>query len=266
MYPLIHQNIFSIPLNHTPQRIISLVPSQTEWLFDLGLGDRIIGITKFCVHPDDLIKTKEIIGGTKNINIEKIISLKPDLIIANKEENVKDQVEALQKYSPVYVSDVNNYEDACVMMLQIGLLNGRGMIAEAWLREMDDKFSKLLTQIEISSALNFKTAYLIWRKPYMAASGGTFISDMLKRCGLQNVFSHLTRYPEITVKDLQNSHCQLLLLSSEPYPFQQKHMQELQSHLPNTRILLVDGEMFSWYGSRLLQAPAYFMELIRQFS
>ncbi len=263
MYRIIHQNNFSIPYDHAPLRIVSLAPSQTEFLHDLELGDRVAGITKFCIHPAAWHQTKASIGGTKNVAIEKVIELRPDLIIANKEENVKEQVEALAAFAPVYVSDVSTLDDACEMMLQVGLLNGKGMVAEIWIREIAEKFNELETQVKTAiSSGTLSAAYLIWRKPYMAAGGDTFIDDMLTRCGLRNAFGHLTRYPQVTTEDLQKSNCQLLLLSSEPYPFQQKHMEELQSHLPNTKILLVDGEMFSWYGSRLLKAPAYFNQLL----
>ncbi len=246
----------TIALDKTPQRIISLVPSQTELLFDLGLKDEVIGITKFCVHPEEWFRTKTRVGGTKQMRIDTIHQLQPDLIIANKEENVKEQIEELEKQYPVWISDVNNLEDAYEMIEQLGLMTDKKQAAEKIITTIKENFDRLPTQ---NSEL--KTAYLIWRNPFMTAGGDTFIHSMLNAAGFENIFADKTRYPEITVEDLPIAHCQLLLLSSEPFPFQQKHIDELQPLLPGTKIVLVDGEMFSWYGSRLQYAPAYFEKL-----
>ncbi len=245
-------------LLYPPKRIISLVPSQTELLYDLGLEAETVGITKFCVHPQGWFKTKDRIGGTKTVSIKKIHQLKPDLIIANKEENVKAQIEALAFDHPVWLTDVNNLQDALKMIADIGQLTGKNEEAISLIDEISKAFDTL-----IPNKQPVKTAYLIWRKPYMAAGGDTFINDMLLRCGFQNVFAAKTRYPEISIADLQTTNCKLLLLSSEPYPFKQKHIDELSSQLPDTKIVLADGEYFSWYGSRLLKAPAYFHKLIK---
>jgi hypothetical protein len=300
------------------KRIISLVPSQTELLFDLGLNDEVIGITKFCVHPNEWFRNKTKIGGTKTVNIELVKSLKPDLILANKEENVKEQIEELALIAETYTSDISNLEDALQMIEDVGKLVGKEEKANVLVKEIRMKFDELKMfneQYSISNAqlnnndistnqpinqstyqtinqstfqqLNLstnkpQTAYLIWRDPYMAAGGDTFINDMLVRCGFQNIFKHINRYPEIVIEQSSNatlvnyhlssvnfknnhqltSSCQLLLLSSEPYPFKQKHIDELQQQLSGTKILLVDGEMFSWYGSRLLLAVEYFRKLI----
>ncbi len=270
------------------QRIISLVPSQTELLFDLGLNAEVIGITKFCVHPNDWFKTKTRVGGTKTINIQKVAELKPDLVIANKEENVKEQIEELQKIAPVYVSDISTLEDALQMIKDVGRLVGKDEKAKYLVSEIKAGFEELATINTQYSTINaqtnadtlstnqlsqpnqpnqLNTAYLIWKDPYMAAGGNTFINDMMKRCAFKNVFENVTRYPEITISQLSSpdsyrDNCQLLLLSSEPYPFKQQHIDELQQQLPTTKIVLADGEMFSWYGSRLLYAAEYFKKLI----
>jgi len=244
------------------QRIISLVPSQTELLYDLGLDGEVIGITRFCVHPEKWFRTKTRIGGTKNINIEKILSLKPDLVIANKEENVKEQIEALQPFTKVYVSDVANLIDAKNMILQVGALVAKNEKAVFLAEQIEKKFSKL----ESFHNNEIPAAYFIWRNPYMVAGGDTFINDMMYYCGFKNVFEDRLRYPEINVNDLQALDCKVLLLSSEPFPFKQKHVDELQPLLPDIKILLVDGEMFSWYGSRLLHAPDYFTRLKKNLS
>jgi ABC-type Fe3+-hydroxamate transport system substrate-binding protein len=242
------------------QRIISLVPSQTELLYDLGLNEEVVGITKFCVHPDEWFQSKTRIGGTKNINIEKIISLKPDLVIANKEENIKEQVDPLKQFTELYISDVSNLADAKQMILEVGELVHRKEKAIALIEAIEGKFDEL-GLIDIHKV---PAAYFIWRDPYMVAGGDTFINDMMNACGFKNVFKDKDRYPEIDIKQLEATDCKALLLSSEPFPFKQKHIDELQPLLPGVKIILVDGEMFSWYGSRLIHAPAFFKQLMQR--
>ncbi len=249
-------------LQFTPKRIVSLVPSQTELLHNLGLEEETIGITKFCVHPAKWFKTKTKVGGTKKINIELVKVLKPDLIIANKEENVKAEVEELAEHFPVWVTDVNNAEDALQMIDDIGELTRKKTTAEKLITEIKENFSKLADSLQLQTKISeLRTCYLIWRNPYMTIGGDTFINDMLSKCGFKNIFEEQKRYPEVTISELQAKHCELLLLSSEPFPFKQKHIDELQYELPNCKIILVDGEMFSWYGSRLLLAAEYFLQL-----
>jgi ABC-type Fe3+-hydroxamate transport system substrate-binding protein len=255
-----------ITLNKTPQRIISLVPSQTELLFDLGLTEQVIGITKFCVHPDEWFQTKTRIGGTKQLKIEIIKQLRPDLIIANKEENVKEQVEELQNYFPVWISDVNNLDDAYEMIEQIGLITNKQDQATKILFQIKENFAGLETcNLPAGQAGSKLTAcYLIWQNPYMTIGGDTFINSLLEAAGFENMFVNKKRYPEVTIDELIKLNPEILLLSSEPFPFKQKHADELQAQLPNTKIVIVDGEMFSWYGSRLLKAPAYFKQLLNE--
>ncbi len=243
----------------TPRRIVSLVPSITELLYTLQLDDQVTGITKFCVHPESWFRQKTRVGGTKNIRPGVIHELQPDLIIANKEENVKEQVDELAKKYPVYITDVNNLNDALEMIEQIGTITGTPAKATSLISEINSAFNHLQTTNNKP-----QTGYLIWRNPYMTIGNDTFIHDMLLRCGLQNIFDNTTRYPAIDTWQLKQ--CDLLLLSSEPFPFTQKHIDELQPLLPNTRIMLVDGEMFSWYGSRLLNAPAYFNSLLKSIT
>ena len=251
----------SVSLSATAQRIISLVHSQTELLFDLGLNKEVIGITKFCIHPDEWFRTKTRIGGTKQLKMDIIHQLQPDLIIANKEENVKEQIEELEKHYPVWISDVNNLADAYEMIDQTGLITNKQQSAHEIINRIKESFSKLETRNSKPA-----TCYLIWQNPYMTAGGDTFIHSMLEAAGFENMYADKTRYPEITIDQLQSrslsgAGCQLLFLSSEPFPFTQKHIDELQPLLPNTSIILVDGEMFSWYGSRMQYAPEYFVRL-----
>ena len=247
--------LFSFP----PQRIISLVPSQTELLFDLGLNKEVVGITKFCIHPNEWFRSKKRIGGTKQLNLSAIRELQPGLIIANKEENLQQQVEELEKEFPVWISDIGNLQDACDMIRMIGELVDKNQRA----REISADIMKRFVQLD-SIAENYehpRTTYLIWKDPLMTVGGDTFINDMMNYAGFKNVFGDQYRYPITSFEELNSLQCELLLLSSEPFPFKQVHADEIQKHLPNTNIALVDGEMFSWYGSRLQYAPAYFTQL-----
>lgn len=244
----------SIEIRSTPERIISLVPSQTELLFDLGLDDRVVGITKFCIHPPVWRDQKTLIGGTKNFNLDVIRSLQPDLIIANKEENDAGRIAALQKDFPVWISDVSSRKSALEMITSIGQLTDTVAQAATITMDIENAFQSI-KKVNVKRSL-----YLIWQKPWMAAGSDTFIHAMMEEMGLHNVISE-TRYPEVTDEQINALNPELVLLSSEPFPFQQKHQAELAQRLPNARIELVDGEMFSWYGSRMRWAPAYFNSL-----
>jgi ABC-type Fe3+-hydroxamate transport system substrate-binding protein len=242
-----------------PQRIISLVPSQTELLYDLGLGDRVVGITKFCIHPEDWFRSKARVGGTKQVDIEKVRALKPDLIIGNKEENTQADIEALEKEFPVWMSDVKSLHHAGNMILRIGDITGTTAAADGLVRAIAAAFAGIRTPATRRSA-----AYFIWRDPLMVAGGDTFISDMMHRAGFSNVFAHRKeRYAEITPAELAAADPDVILLSSEPYPFAEKHLFEFNMICPGTPVKLVDGELFSWYGSRLLRSPAYFSGLMQ---
>ncbi len=239
-----------------PQRIVSLVPSQTELLFDLGLEGKVVGITKFCCHPADKVKNIAKIGGTKNFDVEKIKALRPDLIIGNKEENYKEGIETLQKDFPVWISDIVTLEDSLEMIQRVGELTHKEPEAFKICQQLSIQFDSLK-----SPSRRPRIAYFIWKKPYMIAASGTFIHEMLVKAGFLNVFDGLTRYPEISEADLQQAAPELIFLSSEPYSFREKHLLEFQEMCPSTHIMLVDGELFSWYGSRLLKSVAYFNEL-----
>jgi len=241
-----------------PQRIISLVPSQTELLFDLGLREEIVGLTKFCVHPAKLVKQKPSVGGTKQFRFDVIDQLQPELIIGNKEENYQDGIELLAARYPVWMSDVENLTDALEMITRVGGLVGKAEAATSLAANIEHEFAVLP-----QSPRPYRTAYLIWQRPYMAAGSSTFINDMLRRLGLVNVFAGGDgRYPTLTAAQITAAEPELIMLSSEPFPFHEKHQSLFQSRFPKSRTKLVDGEMFSWYGSRLLQAPAYFEKLL----
>lgn len=232
---------------NVPRRIISLVPSITELLYDLGVGDALVGRTKFCVHPAGKLKKVTKIGGTKQLNIAQIHALRPDLIIANKEENDREQIETLSAEFPVWISDVPNFPAALEMILKVGRVLGTVEQAQRIVQQQQQIMADLLPQ------RSRRAAYLIWRKPYMTVGNDTYIHDLLRRVGFENVFGEQTRYPQFTLAELRQREPEIILLSSEPFPFKEKHIAELRAVFPAIPIKLVDGEAFSWYGTRLLK-------------
>ncbi|MDP9956352.1 ABC-type Fe3+-hydroxamate transport system substrate-binding protein [Epilithonimonas hungarica] len=238
-------------------RVISLVPSITETLFDLGLStDEIVGRTKFCIHPENLVDKVELIGGTKNLNIDKIKSLKPDLIIANKEENIKEQVEELMKDLKVLVTNIETLEDNYYLIKQLGHIFGKEEKAQFFNLRTYEAFDIPKPEKRL------KVAYLIWKNPYMTIGGDTFISRILEELGFENLFNKLKRYPEVQLEDLKEA--DLIFLSSEPFPFKEKHIEELKEVCLNQKIRIVDGEAFSWYGTHLAKCGEYYRELLTE--
>ena len=242
-----------------PSRIVSLVPSQTELLFDLGLEDSIVGITKFCVHPDHFLKTKNSIGGTKSANFDKIKDLNPDIIICNKEENTKEIVAFFSVICPVWVTDITTIEDNNKMISDFGHIFNK--VTEAQILNQKIKTELIAFKIFVKEKPVLKTAYFIWKKPYMVAAASTFIDQLLQLNNFENHFRDQTRYPEIEIENLKTSSLDLILLSSEPFPFKEKDKTAFQEFFPKSKIIIVDGEMFSWHGSRLLKAFDYFRAL-----
>jgi len=243
-----------LELNVPAIRIVSLVPSQTEFLHALGLEEEVVGITKFCIHPKEWWKSKKRVGGTKNVDFEKVKALQPDLIIGNKEENDKENISRLESICPIWMSDISTLEDSYEMMLSLGELAGKSSEAKAIVDKIKEGFSQLKP-----IAAYPKVAYFIWKKPWMAAGSDTFIHQMLEKCGFQNAVQS-TRYPELQENDFPE--VDFVFLSSEPYPFKEQDVNEVEKLFPKAKIVIVDGEYFSWYGSRLLDAPTYFQQLI----
>lgn len=227
-------------------KIVSLVPSHTELFIDLGLNTLVKGRTKFCIHPQNSISDIPTIGGTKTIKHETIYKIEPDLIFANKEENNKNEVEQLSKLFPVWVSDISSLQDSFDMIEAVGELFDQYDVASNIIAKSKNKLDNLKIKT------NQTAVYLIWRKPYMTVGSDTYIHNMMEHLGYDNLFKDYTRYPEITIQDIRNVQPDVVLLSSEPYPFSHLHKNELKEALPDSTIELVDGEVFSWYGSRIL--------------
>jgi len=248
------------------QRIVSLVPSLTELLFDLGLDAEIVGLTKFCIHPTDKVAGKTVVGGTKNVHLARVAALAPTLILANKEENTRDDIEALQANFSVLLTDVVTLADAFDMIVVVGGRVDRQAEARRLTNKIGNSFAALAQHVAAQNAPTTRVAYLIWRDPWMVVGNQTFIDSMLTVAGFANAFGHQPRYPVISPGDLQMADPDVIMLSSEPYPFKDKHLEELSEICPRARLILVDGELFSWYGSRLVYSAAYLMNLFHALS
>lgn len=243
-------------LEETPEQIISLVPSQTSLLYHLGIQP--IAQTIFCIHPEKAFKSANKIGGTKKLRIDKIKQLKPDLIIGNKEENEKSQIEQLAKEFPIWMSDINTKEDAMSMIRSLGKLLNREKEAEKLTREINEAFKTIMSMPKV------RAIYLIWQDPFMAVGHPTYIDHMLYCMGIENAAKGLGRYPQLITEQIQDLKPELILLSSEPFPFKEKHLQRIKREFPFAKLLLVDGELFSWYGDKMREFPAYANQLITQ--
>jgi iron complex transport system substrate-binding protein len=249
-----------VELEETPKRIVSLVPSQTELLVDLGLEDKLVGVTKFCVHPQELRQKKEVVGGTKQVNIDKVRRLAPDIILCNKEENTPQMVTELEELAPVHVSDVKSIDDAIELIREYGEVFGtreKAFEIAGKILEQQNDFRKFIVEKPVK-----KVAYFIWKRPWMAVGKETFIDHLLRLNNFENVFfGEKSRYPEVEMKDVADKKPDLIFLSTEPFPFKEEDKEAFEKVVRRDGIHIVDGEYFSWYGSRLVAAFSYFRSL-----
>jgi len=246
-----------VRFSERPKTVISTVPSQTELFSDLGIGNNVLAITSYCVHPSGWLESKPIIGGTKKLDITEILRLSPDVVIANKEENQKEQIEELARHVPVWISDVRDFTTAVDFIKSMGVL-----------LDVEEKAQAIIQSIiqernSITPLNKVKTLYFIWRKPYMVAGSNTFINSTLSHCGFSNI-AEVDTYDQISHHEMVRLNPEFILLSSEPFPFAEKHKEEISEILPNAKVILVDGEMFSWYGSRMSLSFQYFQNLVTE--
>lgn len=249
------QTGFDVEVNST-LRVISIVPSQTEFLVDIGLGERLIAVTKFCIHPEGLIREVGHVGGTKNLNLDKIRELNPDLIIGNKEENTKEQIEELRKDFPVWMSDIYSVDDALSMMIDLGKILNLEKESKSIVDSIQEKRSDYYKE----AFQNKSCLYFIWTNPDMVVGSQNFIHDMIEESGMKNMGIELgERYPMLSEDIILSP--DYIFLSTEPYPFKEEHIKEFQEKFPDSKVELVDGEMYSWYGSRMVKSYDYFEKL-----
>lgn len=230
------------------RRIISLVPSLTELLIDLELKDKLAGRTRFCVHPKEEVADIPIVGGTKNPRLDTISQADPDLIIANKEENRPTDIKTLMNDFEVEVTNIATIEDALITIHRLGQKLQVTERAGELISDIQDRLTDRPGEPEL------RTAYMIWKDPWMSIGGDTYIHDVLEHWNLPNIYGSRSRYPKLDLNELQSYNPDLVLLSSEPYPFREKHLAQVQEVCPAARVLLVEGEWFSWYGSHMKHA------------
>jgi ABC-type Fe3+-hydroxamate transport system substrate-binding protein len=248
----------TLELRRPAARIVSLVPSQTELLASLGLDEEVVGLTRFCVRPAGWKDSKQIVGGTKTLRIDRVRALRPDLVLANREENTQADIETLDALTSVFVTDVSTIEEADAMIEAVALLAGRGDEGRSLRMGISEAFGDLPVYGRI------RAAYLIWDDPLMTVGGDTFIHDVMRRGGFENVFGGRSRYPEISEAELADAAPDVLLLPDEPYPFSEEHAPRFRRLLRDAAVHCVDGQAFSWYGSRLIHSPGALRRLREQ--
>lgn len=233
-------------------RIVSLVPSITELVCELGLVDQLVGRTGFCIHPKDALKNVPKVGGTKSVNLKKIRELAPTHVIVNVDENRKETADAVAQIVPnVIVTHPLGPLDNLALYRQIGKAFGKEREAEM----LCERFDVALRAVQSKNFERRKVLYLIWKDPWMTVSRDTYVSRTLQLFGMYTVPEQAEkRYPELKNLDLPGAG--LVLLSSEPYRFREKHRTELQASL-HKPVHLIDGEMTSWYGPRAIEGLRY---------
>jgi ABC-type Fe3+-hydroxamate transport system substrate-binding protein len=249
-------------LDRAPRRIVSLVPSLTESVATLGGADRLVGVTDWCVHPADVVKSIPRIRGTKNPYVKGILELRPDLVLANREENRERHVAELRRHVPVFVTYPRSVFDA------LKTIRDLGVILEVRDRALDivGMCEFLIQEAHKRVDPYFHTACLIWRDPWMAVGPDTYIHDLLGHFGWVNVYREDDgRYPETSLEALSDRCPEVVLLPSEPYAFGERDREEVQAavwkKIPECRVVLVEGSYLTWWGARTLSALRYLGQL-----
>ena len=250
-----------------PRRIVSLIPSTTELLCDLGLADCLVGVTAYCVEPREVVRAKARIGGEKDPDLEKIRALGPDLVIANIEENVRAHIEALRGLGiRVWVTYPRTVAESLRMIRELGEVTGTAGRAEAIAATLEQELAAMRAAPGREPVRVF---YAIWRNPYMTVGGDTYIADVLATCGAANAFADApTRYPAVTLDEVAARRPEVILLPDEPFRFRRVHLKDFEPYLDvpavrEGRIHLVDGKPFSWHGRRLSDALRLVPALLR---
>lgn len=251
-----------IAVTTPPQRIVSLVPSLTEYLCAIGAADRLVGVTDFCTEPAEVVANIPKVRGTKNPHREQIHELRPDLILAAKEENRKQDVQWFEQANiPVFVTDICRVDDAIPQLAQVAGLVEAADMATPLLNNIQQHLTSLQQELLDRPRKRFLT--FIWREPWMVVGGDTYAHDLLTRCGGENLALHFEgRYPRATLEDFLACNPDVIFLPDEPYVFTKK---DLDAFIPFTtvpavqssHIHLCDGKLLTWYGPRMIEAIAF---------
>jgi ABC-type Fe3+-hydroxamate transport system substrate-binding protein len=267
MPPHVDASGVAVELPRPPRRIVSLIPSTTEILCALGLGDALVGVTVYCVEPRDVVRGKTRIGGEKDPDLARIRALKPDLVVANVEENRREDIDQLRAWSiPVWVTYPRTVVEGIRLIGELGEVTGAGARAREMLRELEPLYARVERATGNRPAV--AVFYPIWRGPYMTVNGDTYIHDMLRVCGGRNIFADRPeRYPTVTLDDVAARRPAVILLPDEPFRFRRAHLADFAAYaevpaVRDGRIHLVDGKPFSWHGPRIAEALRTLPELI----
>lgn len=251
-----------------PRRIVSLVPSTTETLCALGLGQALVGVTVYCREPRPVVAGKTRVGGEKDPDLDRIRALAPDLVVANIEENRREDVAALRAAGiPVWVTYPRTVLDGIAMVRELGQVTG----TEARAAEIAGELERLYREAAEAAAARPPVAvfYPIWREPWMTINRDTYVHDLLQVCGGRNVFAdHPERYPRITLDEVAARRPEVILLPDEPFRFRRAHLRDFAPYrevpaVAAGRIRLVDGKPFSWHGPRIADALRTVPALLR---
>jgi len=257
----LHHLVDAVGQHHAPApdaRIVSLVPSITELLCDLGLGPQLVGRTGFCIHPKAVVAAIPKVGGTKDVNIDRIRTLAPTHVVVNIDENEKPTVDALAQFVPhVVVTHPLVPHDNLALARLLGGLFGKEAEAAAWCRAFDTELALLRA---MPAGPPRTVLYCIWQDPWMTVSGDTYIAAMLAELGWKVPSLGTERYPRFDWSAALVDGLDAVLLSTEPYRFTEAHADALEKQI-GIPVLLVDGEMLSWYGSRALAGVRYLREV-----
>ncbi|HUG37557.1 MAG TPA: cobalamin-binding protein [Candidatus Limnocylindrales bacterium] len=265
--PFVDATGHAVHLPAPPRRIVSLVPSITETLFALGLGDAVAGCTIYCTQPAAGVAGKTRVGGEKDPKLDVIRALAPDLVVANVEENVREHVETLRGWDiPVYVVYPRTVAEGIRLVRELGDVTGAVERGTALTAELEDALERV--RAGRTGAPPARVFCPIWRRPYMTINEDTYVHDMLAVCGGANVFAGLpTRYPAVTLAEVAMAMPEVILLPDEPYRFRRAHLADFAPYpevpaVRDGRIHLMDGKLLSWYGPRIAEAlsvlPGFF--------
>ena len=244
-----------IDFERPPETVVSLVPSLTKTLSDLGLGEKLAAVTRFCKYPQELVQTLPKIGGPQKVDTQKILGINPGVVLSVKEENNREQVLQLAEKIPVVVFNIRNIDDALRMITTLGRL----FSVETKAHTITSRIKKGLANT-VFPTKRLTVLYLIWKKPWMAAGKDTFIGSMLQAAGFENLANG--RYPEVNETMMRRA--SVIMLATEPYPFKEAERKQLAERFPRQKVLIVEGEIFTWFGSYMLNAASYLTKLIEK--
>ncbi|MGH8011302.1 MAG: helical backbone metal receptor [Candidatus Binataceae bacterium] len=258
---------FKLELEHRPERIVSLVPSWSETLFALHLEHEVIGVTRFCVEPAEGVAHLPKLGGTKNPNVKALVELSPDLVIANAEENRREDIERIRTYQiPVFTTYPRTIAQAVESLLKLGGVLGREAEADSMAREVVRSVSEIETQVGVWAKLRFRVFCPIWKNPWMAFNADTYAHDVLRMLGFNNIYASAgERYPRTTLEEALARRPDFVLLPDEPYEFGARDAEELKPLLPpalSRRVVLIGGRDLHWYGVHMVNGLRTLNELM----